>query len=618
MYLLPEPHKIKLLSNYFILKYDTKIIVNSELGFKEINYAKILKKQIEDSLSFSLDITKADIGEESSITLQITEELKPEEYKLSIKEDRIEILGGNSNGILYGVQTLRQIISQKGAVLPCLMIDDYPEISNRGFYHDATRGRIPTLVSLKALADKMSYYKLNQLQLYIEHSFLFRDFSEVWRDDTPITAEEIIELDEYCLSINIELVPSIASFGHLHKVLSTKTYSSLCELEDSDKDDFSYMGRMEHHTVDITNDKSFEMIKKMLLEFLPLFSSGQFNLCADETFDLGKGKSKSLGDEVGMDRMYVDFLKKLCEFIKEQGKRSMFWGDIIAAKPEAIKELPEDVTCLNWDYSANAQGTNAKKLHDIGVTQYLCPGVHGWRRLINRIDYAYANIAAMCGYAHKYQVAGFLTTDWGDYGHINHPEFSTTGMIYGASFSWNVKQLAFTEINQQISVLEYRDITGSFVQIINEMGCQDAFLWESAVQYKETSTKTISNKLMDEFFGRFHLEHAREQNEKLAVAIDDMYKTMSTMDSSKRSVVKAYLVMAKGMMLLNTLGATVGQYKHQVESPLATDPTKLAVDLEYWFKDYKELWRSISKEGELYRIQNIIFWYADLLRDLAK
>ena len=32
----------------------------------------------------------------------------------------------------------------------------------------------------------MCRYKLNQLQLYVEHTYLFRDFSEMWRDQTPL------------------------------------------------------------------------------------------------------------------------------------------------------------------------------------------------------------------------------------------------------------------------------------------------------------------------------------------------------------------------------------------------------------------------------------------------
>ena len=76
-------------------------------------------------------------------------------------------------------------------MLSALHIEDAPAIVNRGYYFDCTRGRIPKLSWLKQLADRMAYYKLNQLQLYVEHSYLFRGMTELWRDDTPLTAEEI-------------------------------------------------------------------------------------------------------------------------------------------------------------------------------------------------------------------------------------------------------------------------------------------------------------------------------------------------------------------------------------------------------------------------------------------
>ena len=93
-----------------------------------------------------------------------------------------------------GMQTLLQILEQEGACLSALHIEDAPAIVNRGYYFDCTRGRIPKLSWLKQLADRMAYYKLNQLQLYVEHSYLFRGMTELWRDDTPLTAEEIMDL----------------------------------------------------------------------------------------------------------------------------------------------------------------------------------------------------------------------------------------------------------------------------------------------------------------------------------------------------------------------------------------------------------------------------------------
>lgn len=153
------------------------------------------------------------------IYLTASPELSREAYTLAVTPENITICGSLESGVLYGVQTLRQMIRQAGAVLPTVLISDKPAMENRGFYHDATRGRVPTLSYLKQLADTLSFYKINQLQLYIEHSYLFDDLTEMWRDDTPLTAEDILELDRYCKGLGIDLVPSLASFGHLYKPL---------------------------------------------------------------------------------------------------------------------------------------------------------------------------------------------------------------------------------------------------------------------------------------------------------------------------------------------------------------------------------------------------------------
>ena len=58
----------------------------------------------------------------------------------------------------------------------------------------------------------------------------------------------------------------------------------------------------------------------------------------------------------------------------------MFWGDIIAAHPEAIKELPEDVICMTWDYSPTPEKSMKKNFWENGAHQYLCVQVFkGWK-----------------------------------------------------------------------------------------------------------------------------------------------------------------------------------------------------------------------------------------------
>ena len=119
---------------------------------------------------------------------------------------------------------------------------------------------------------------------------------------------------------------------------------------------------------------------------------------------------------------------------------------------EKVTCLPKEVICLNWDYSPDAKEDSTKNFAQAGVTHlYVCPGVQGWNHLMNHHQNAYNNISRMCQYAHKYNAEGILTTDWGDCGHIAHPDFSVVGLIYGAAFSWNKKILSEEKINRQIS-----------------------------------------------------------------------------------------------------------------------------------------------------------------------
>ena len=54
----------------------------------------------------------------------------------------------------------------------------------------------------------MAYYKLNSLQLYVEHTFEFEETKDPLEEKGYISKEEIIELDKYCYDNFIEFIPS--------------------------------------------------------------------------------------------------------------------------------------------------------------------------------------------------------------------------------------------------------------------------------------------------------------------------------------------------------------------------------------------------------------------------
>ncbi len=658
--IIPKPFKLEEKTGNFMFSYNTAIVLNGGCGSEEYFYAKLLADTVNEETGISLKVLKGAENGENEIVFERIEDdekmpenvralifqekcssfkapdaetekywrIRTESYELFITEKQIRVRARYSKGILYGVQTIRQLVGQCKMCLPALYIEDRPALANRGFFHDVTRGRIEKTEQYKALADKASYYKLNQLQLYVEHSFMFRDFSEVWRDDTPLTAEDILELDEYCRKIGVELVPSLASFAHLDKVLKTRTFSHLCELPGSDEERFTFGGRMEHHTLNISDPGAWEFVKKMFDEFMPLFSSKQFNLCGDETFDLGKGRSKDLAEKIGTDRMYIDFIGKICRHLVENNRRPMFWGDIIVNFPELIKELPEETVCLTWGYAENEHHRCASTMHDAGAVQYLCPGVHGWRHFINRLSAAYANVSRMCKYANDYDALGLLNTDWGDYGHLSDPRFSIPGLIYGAEGAWAGNIPEETEENRRISVVEYGDRTGKITEILSRLGNCEGVAWEHLVQFEEYMTGAdIPMEDQIAFFGRMHVGDVSKKNEEIESLVAELSAVCNECDKKARRIIPVYLLHARGQSILNTIAGTLGERYFKCMTPGKTsgnalpgsmEPEKLAGILEKWFEEYKESWRSTSREAELYRISAVIYWCADFLRRKVK
>ena len=75
----------------------------------------------------------------------------------------------------------------------------------------------------------------------------------------------------------------------------------------------------------------------------------------------------------------------------------------------------------------------------------------------------------------------------------------------------------------------------------------------------------------------------------------------------ERTRLLPFFIMSDGQKLLNRYARHIYQGGEGAKA--------LAEDLELWFREYKELWHKTSRESELYRLGEVIFWMADTLRD---
>jgi hypothetical protein len=371
--------------------------------------------------------------------------LPREGYVLDVGRDGIVLEAGSAEGAFWGVQTLRQVVAQaNGKRLPALVVKDWPDFSVRGLYCDVSRGRVPKMEMLMKMAERLSRYKVNQLQLYIEHTFLFHGHPEIGRGVSPLTSEDILELDEFCRDRHIELVPSLASFGHMQGILRLQRYRHLAEDWGVGKYVSPEAGRLPEWqrrtawSLSPANPATYVFLDSLFGEFLPLFSSGKFNVCCDETWDLGLGQSYELCRKKGKGRVYLDHILKLRELAAKYGKKIMFWGDIIRKYPELLKKIPGDVTLLDWGYDHNHPFSRVKDFRKAGLPFYVCPGTGSWNSLFPRLHEAAANIHGFAVAGKKNKADGLLNTDWGDGGHYNFMELSWPGYLFGAEQAWNV------------------------------------------------------------------------------------------------------------------------------------------------------------------------------------
>ena len=607
MDLLPKPKERSFQDGAYTPGIHAMILLAPGTAPGALLYARMLQQTFADQAGLTLDVGRG-AARPGDIALAVDAALPAGQYRLAIAPDTVTLTAGDDEALCNGVQTLRQIIDLNGAVLPAQTITDWPDMATRGYYFDCSRGRVPKLSYLKQVADRLCRYKVNQWQLYIEHTYLFRDLSEAWRDDTPLTAQEILELDDYCAARHIELVPSLSTFGHMYKILSTKTCCDLCELEDSEKIPFSYSYAGWHHTLNASDPDSLAFVKKLIDEYRPLFRTNKFNICDDETFDLGKGRSKEQADREGAQALYVRHVKALCEYIVAQGGIPQFWGDIMWRFPESCRELPKETICLNWGYLPEQRENEIRDIAASGITQYACPGCCGWNRWMPLQLYAYKNNRIMGRHARKYHAVGILNTDWGDYGHINDPRLTVPGMLYGAAFAWNADEVPFDEINEAVSRLEYGDASGTLAGAMAEMSDHEVFDWWNAVNWIESSDERRAKLL-----AKLDMTQVPAANAAVEAARGKVLAAARSLPAGRKDIVQLVCVVADSILLWNDVGA----YLAGAHTAGDEAGTALACRLEHWFYRYRIEWDKTSRVSATPNLIRLMNAWADCLRGRA-
>ena len=472
--LIPEPKQVKLGEGEFIVTTKSRVLINAAHADQDRTAAEMLVDEIDSATGFNIRIATTrslpagsgsiylvhpgddrKAGARLNSGLGIDSGLDPQGYVIDVEANQIIVSSATGQGTFYGVQTLRQLLArseashQETTAFPAVQIKDWPSMQWRGVHDDISRGPVPTLDYMKKQIRTCASYKLNLFSLYIEHVFDYQDNPLIGPKEGSLTAAEVKELVAYASRYYVTILPEQQAFGHLHNVLKYEVYSELAETPHG-------------HVLAPVNEKSYDLIKSLYAELVPLFPGPLFHIGADETFELGRGQTKARADEVGLGRVYLEHLKRVAEIMKPYNKRLMFWGDIAIRYPELLNILPKDIIAVAWRYNPAPSFDNLLKPYkDAHLDVFVAPGANNWNRIYPNLDAAYINIKNFVRDGQKFEALGMLNTTWDDDGETL---FGMTwpAIVFGAACSWQPGESSIEQFKSKYDWAFYRNQGNAF------------------------------------------------------------------------------------------------------------------------------------------------------------
>ena len=420
----------------------------------------------------------------------------PQGYRIGIEisDDvavpQVNVRAGSPGALRFAFATLSQLVDFYEGHLPACWIEDEPGFATRGVMLDVSRDKVPTMGQFRETIDLLASLKFNHLQLYTEHTFAYKGHEDVWKDCSPLTGEEVRELDGYAAARGIELAANQNCFGHLAAWLRKPAYQHLAEIEGDNAWYFHQWERRGAFSLCPMEPRAEQFVGELLDELLPCFTSKLVNIGCDETFDVGWGRSKHEVDRrVGGQEtsaglasadssracagvraeLYFEFVAKIAKVCEKHGKRPMMWADIALTHPELLHLMPKGMIGLAWWYEPTEKFEKwVEAIKRAGHEAWVCPGTSSWRTFTGRTSERRANIADAAEQGLKAGATGFLVCDWGDMGHRQQWPIALAGLAQAAEAAWNPanarefdpRATGLHVLNESAEVGEWLDLLG--------------------------------------------------------------------------------------------------------------------------------------------------------------
>lgn len=425
---IPVPQKLSISNGNCTLNHNVKINVNFN-NKKEIEYSvELIKESIlstANNKSKSASIEIEQITKQKLVSAGVDTKFVDEAYLLTITPEKVSIQAATAKGVFYGAMSLIQLIDKSDhGFIPCLDMVDYPDMKVRGVSDDISRGQVSTVENFKRIIKHIARYKMNAYMPYIEDMIQFEKYPSIGKNRGALTKAEIKEIVEFASLHFVEVIPVFQTLGHYENILASEEFLQYAEFPGA-------------ASLCIANDSIYTFLEDLLKEVFELFPSVNFNMGADESYDVGLGRSKHLVEETNLAIVHANHYKKVYDICKKYGKKVWMYGDIILQHPEILSLIPKDITIVDWHYRADFNYPSAKKFKEHGFEYYVSPSVWNFVTTFPTNLNALPNIKNIIKSGLENGSAGMINSNWGDYGAETLKELILFGYAYSAQCSWN-------------------------------------------------------------------------------------------------------------------------------------------------------------------------------------